>query len=57
MVLLIVVCYIEVFSKEWFFSLWFVIYRNFIKGVFLVFVVCYIGVLSKEWFSSLWFVI
>ena len=72
MVLVIVVCYIGVLSKEWFSSLWFVIYefcqrsgsrhcgllyRSFVKGVVLVIVVCYIGVLSKEWFSSLWFAI
>ena len=72
MVLVIVVCYIGVLSKEWFLSLWFVIYefcqrsgsrhcvllyRSFVKGVVLVIVGCYIGVLSKEWFSSLGFVI
>jgi hypothetical protein len=49
-----VVCYIEVLSKEWFSSLWFVIkkfcqrsgsrhcgllYRSFVKGVVLVIVV------------------
>jgi hypothetical protein len=71
-VLVIVVCYIEVLSKEWFLSLWFAIqkfcqrsgsrhcgllYRSFVKGMVLVIVVCYIEVLSKEWFSSLWFVI
>jgi hypothetical protein len=71
-VLVIVVCYIGVLSKEWFLSLWFVLlefyqrsgsrhcgllYRSFVKGVVLVIGVCYIGVLSKEWFLSLWFVI
>ena len=54
MVLVIVVCYIGVLSKEWFLSLWFVIYefcqrsgschcgllyRSFVKGVVLVNVV------------------
>ena len=72
MTCVIVVCYIEVFSKEWLLSLWFAIYafcqrsgsrhcgllyRSFVKGVVLVIVVCYIGVLSKECILSLWFVI
>ena len=72
MVLVIVVCYIRVLSKEWFLSLWFVIeefgqrsgsrhcgllYRSFVKGVVLLMVACSIKALSKEWFSSLWFAI